>query len=248
MRFLPALVTGTAVLAGACATPAPAPVPSPAPSAPIVDTVVMVDTVRIETESPANAELEDRVARLQIQILERDGLIDDLEGQLDATRLELVRNMARLQTQASRAEAASGMAEAEIALATLGRAPGAVNLPEFQRAEDLFSESSAEFENENYGGALYLATEVRNAARIGQARLGRGGSLLDGEEPFAVPVPLQTTNRSNVRTGPGLEFDVVFTADPAVRLTGQSHTSQWVRVADEQGREGWIFHTLVTSY
>ena len=241
------LVGGYAVLLAACArtaTPAPTPA-SPAPS----DTVVVVDTVRIETESPADAALEDQVARLRIELLERDGLLAELQRQLDATRLELVRNMARLQTQATRAEAASGMAEAEIALATLRRTAEGESLPELAQADELFGQSSGEFERENYGGALYLATEVRTAARIGQERLTRlgGGSLLDGESLFAVPVPLQTAGRSNVRTGPGLDFDIVFTADAATDLTGHSRTGQWLRVVDGQGREGWIFHTLLRS-
>lgn len=243
MRSIRFLVAGYAALLPACAqSSGPAAPPGPA----AVDTVVLVDTVRIQTESAANAELEDRVARLQIEVLEKDVLLADMQAQLDATRLELVRNMARLQTQATRAEAASGMAEAEIAISTLERTAGGPSLPEFQRARELFQQSSAEFESENYGGALYLATEVRTAVRSGQARLG-GGSLLDGETLFAVPVPLQTTGRSNVRSGPGLNFDIVYTADASAPLTGQSHTSQWVRVTDEEGREGWIFHTLVSS-
>lgn len=244
MRTSQVFLIGAATLLGACAQPAPAPGP---PAPPAVDTVVVVDTVRIETESAANAALEDRVAQLQIQLLERDVLLEDLQRQLDATRLELVRNMARLQTQATRAEAASGMAEADIAVATLRRSPGGSELPEFRRAEELIAQSSTEFENQNYGGALYLATEVRTAVRNGQARLGRAGSLVAGESLFAVPVPLRTTARSNVRSGPGLSFDVVFTAEADATVTGQSRTSQWIRVVDEQGREGWVFHTLVTG-
>lgn len=243
MRSIRSLIVGYAVLFAGCAPTTNAAAPAGPPA---VDTVVVqvVDTVRME--SPADAALEDQVARLQIELLERDVLLGDMQEQLDATRLELVRNMARLQTQATRAEAASGMAEAEIALETLSRAPGGESLPEFARAEDLFDESSAEFESENYGGAVYLANQVRTVVRSGQARLG-GGSLLDGESLFAVAVPLQTTGRSNIRSGPGLDFEVVYTAEAAAALTGQSRTSQWVRVVDGEGREGWIFHTLVTS-
>jgi hypothetical protein len=243
MRSIHLSANGAALIVAACAQ-APADPPPPAPAR--VDTVVVVDTVRVETEAPVNAELEDRVALLQIQLLERDVQLEDLQDQLDQTRLELIRNMARLQTQATRAEAASGMSEAEIALSTLRRA-GGEGLPEYQRAQELFEQSSREFASENYGGALYLATEVRAAVRTGQARLGGGGSLLDDEELFAVPVPLKTMGRSNVRSGPGLNFEVVFTAEADTPLTGQSHTSQWVRIIDEEGRQGWIFHTLVTS-
>lgn len=234
------------VAAGACAQgQSPAGSPDPAGA----DPVARVDTVRVESPAPANAELEDRVARLQIQVLERDVQLRELQEQLDATRLELVRNMARLQTQASRAEAASGMAEAEIALSTLRRTPGGTSLPELSRAEALFAQSSSEFSSENYGGALYLATQVRTMVRGAQARLRGSGSgqLRAGEALFQVPVPLRTTGRSNVRSGPGLDFDVLYTLDAGATVVGQSYTSQWVRVVDDGGREGWIFHTLVTS-
>jgi SH3-like domain-containing protein len=50
-----------------------------------------------------------------------------------------------------------------------------------------------------------------------------------------------------VRSGPGLGFGVEFTLDSGAAVVGQSYTSQWVRVVDEGGREGWVFHTLVSS-
>jgi hypothetical protein len=249
MRIHPhVLGAALAAVSVGCAQPAPAPPPAPVV---MVDTVTVtrVDTLRIETPAAADQELQDRVARLQIQLLERDVQLQELEDQLESTRLELVRNMARLQTQASRAEAASGMAEAEIALGTLRRGAGQTSLPELTQAEERFEQSSAEFSSENYGGALYLATQVRALVRSGQARLqGRGnGTLAAGETLFAVPVPLRTTGRSNVRAGPGTTFAVAFTLDPSTPVTGQSYTSQWVRIVDDQRREGWIFNTLVTS-
>jgi hypothetical protein len=245
----PALWTLCSFLAAAaCAQPAPGPAPAPVVMVDTV-TVLRVDTVRVETAAAVSPELQDRLARLQIQLLERDVQLQDLEAQLETTRLELVRNMARLQTQASRAEAASGMAEAEIAIGTLRRAPGASALPELADADELLETSSAEFASENYGGALYLATQVRALVRAGQARLrGRGeGTLAAGETLFAVPVPLATTARANVRAGPGTNFAVAYTLESSAPLTGQSYTNQWIRVVDQQSREGWIFNTLVTS-
>ena len=243
--MIPALFAFSA----ACAQPAPA--PSPPPPVVMVDTVmvVRVDTVSVVTAAPENPETQDRLSRLQIQLLERDVQLSELQEQLDATRLELVRNMARLQTQASRAEAASGMSEAEVAVGTLRRAAGTTSLPELAQADELFRQSSAEFANENYGGALYLATQVRALARVGQARVrGRSDAgLVAGETLFAIPVPLRTTGRSNVRSGPGTNFAVTFTLDPSTPVTGQSYTSQWVRIVDEQNRQGWIFNNLVTS-
>lgn len=237
--FLAAAALGAA--SGACAAPGASP-STPAP----LDTVVVVDTLRIQG---GEALLQDQVAQLQLRLLERDVQLIGLQEQLDAARQEVVRTMAKLQSQASRAEAASGMAEADIALAALGRVSGGSELVEHREARQLLAESTVEFNAENYGGALYLATQARTLALGGQSRLrGRTEqSLLTGEALFALPVPLRTVGRANVRGGPGLGFEVLFTLDGDVAVLGQSHTSQWVRVVDEQARDGWIFHTLLAG-
>jgi len=209
---------------------------------------MVVDTAR--TEAATNAQLEARISRLEIMLLERDARIGELQTNLDATRQEVVRNLAKLQTQASRAEAASGLAEAEIALQALGRGSGGMSLPEFSEGQARLEESSRAFAAENYGGALYLATQVRALARAGQARAAASTSdtLERGETLFATAVPLRSAaERANVRGGPGLGHEVLFTLDPETELTGHSYTSEWVRVVDTRGREGWVFHTLVAT-
>src|SRR5213079_2057653 len=57
--------------------------------------------------------LERRVARLELLVAERDAQVEDLQARLDEARQEVVRALAKLQTVASRAEAASAIAEAE---------------------------------------------------------------------------------------------------------------------------------------
>jgi len=239
------------ILLTACASTGSGPQPGvqgPAATPPEPIQAVRVDTVLVETE--ATAELEGRLARLQLQLLEREAVISDLRRSLDAQRQEVVRNMAKLQSQASRAEAASGMAETELALQGLaGVADNAAGSEEYGRATDLLQQASTEFDRGNFGGALYLANEARVSATAGSERMRGFGSEgpHDGEIPFAVPVPLTTVQRSNVRGGPGLDHAVALTLDPGAALTGLSYTAEWVRVSWERGSEGWIFHTLVAS-
>ena len=208
---------------------------------------VAVDTVVVRSE--VDAELEQRVASVQLQLLERAAQVEELQRQLDAARREVVRAMARLQTLASRAEAASAMAEAEIGVEAVLGAAGDEEVPDVAQSRQLLALSATEFARENYGGALYLASQARSVARAGEFRLA--STELEDRQPtevlFALPVPLQTMRRSNVRTGPGLTFRVSFTIDAATALVGHSHTEQWVRINDDQGREGWIFHDLVAS-
>jgi len=233
----------------ACATLGQPEGPAPTPAQEVVlrvDTVVRYDTVQVDTTSD---EAEARAARLQLQLMESVALIAELRRALDGQRQEVVRNMAKLQSQANRAEAASGMAEAELALQALAGIPEGASSDEHGRGTQLLRQATTEFAMENYGGALYLATEARSAAAGGLERLrGLGtGARQAGEAPFALPVPLVTVARSNVRAGPGLDRGIRMTLDADARVTGLSYTSEWVRIALEDGNEGWIFHTLVRS-
>ena len=191
--------------------------------------------------------LEQQTARLELRLLEEEAQVGDLEVKLDEARQEVVRAMAKLQTLASKAEAASGIAEAEIALQTLQTAAGQLMAPEVTQAEQLLRMSTKEFDQQNYGGALYLANQAKNLAGAGQARLtssGRG-TLRSGEVLFALPLRLQTLVRGNVRDGPGTNFKLLFSLDPGTPVLGYSYSDTWVRISDENGRSGWIFSTFV---
>jgi len=200
------------------------------------------DTVRVTVPDP---ELQRRVSELELQLLARDAQIERLEASLQDARREVVRSLARLQTTASRAEAASALAEADIALQSLRNRDA--QAPELAQARALLEMSTGEFGKENYGGALYLATQVKVLATAGSGRLAGASAsgVQPGETAFAVPVPLQTTTRANVRAGPGTDQRILFTVDAGTALTGHSYTKEWVRVSDASGRAGWVYSNLV---
>jgi len=193
--------------------------------------------------------LEQRVGRLELLVAERDAQVEDLEARLDEARQEVVRALAKLQTVASRAEAASAIAEAEIAVQALraatGTQPGAG--ADVAQAGTLLQQASAEFAKQNYGGALYLANQAKGQAGASRSRLGGAGRppLRPGEVSFAVPVRLRATVRSKVREGPGAAYKVLFTVEPGAGLVGYSYVERWVRVGDESGRAGWMSLNLV---
>lgn len=201
---------------------------------------------RPEVRYVTDPALEQRIARLELLLLEREAQARDLQTRLDEARREVVRTMAKLQTVASRAEAASAIAEAEIAIQSWSASAGPESAPEIAQGRQLLQMSAAEFDRQNHGGALYLANQAKSLVRTGQ---GAGPGLRDarrpGETAFAAPLPLQATGQGNVRDGPGMGFRVLFTVERGTALTGHSWTGEWVRVSDEMGRSGWIFLTLV---
>ena len=210
------------------------------------------DTARVTqraTPVVRDTALEQRAARLELKVLEQEAQVDELQSRLDDARREVVRAMAKLQSLATRAEAASGMAEAEIALQALRTANGnsAPPSPEYGQGSQLLQLATTEFDQQNYAGALYLATEAKNAAAAGRGRVASDdrSTTRRGEVPFALPLRLQTTGRANVREGPGAGFKVLFTLETGVPIVAYSYVDQWVRIRDENDRAGWIHQTLI---
>ncbi|MDH3291247.1 MAG: SH3 domain-containing protein [Gemmatimonadota bacterium] len=233
---LGSLLTGTACAGRGGTDIAADPQPTP---------VAVIDTVLVELEGARLSELEQRVARLQLQLLEREAQIEELQRNRDAAVEEVVRVSARLQTSASRAEAASVMAEAEIALNELRAVePGAA---EIEQASGMIEQAAAAFDAGNFGGALFVATEARKLSQTAEARrrVGADRGLQPGEAWFTTPLRLEALRRSNIREGPGRDRRILLTVEAGTPLTGLSYTDDWVRVRDENGRSGWVFYSLV---
>lgn len=231
--------TGLLILSGtllvvACAPKQAGTAPAPRPARPA-------------RPGTAPADLERRIARLELSLMEKEAQVDELQSRLDETRQEVVRAMAKLQTLATRAEAASGIAEAEVALQTLRTAPGQAPTPEGAQATRLLKESSAEFDKGNYGGALYLANQAKMLAGAARGRLSAGerGAQRPGETAFALPIRLVAAGRGNVRAGPGTGTRIEFAVEAGDALIGYSYVDEWIRIGDDSGRSGWIFRSLV---
>jgi uncharacterized coiled-coil protein SlyX len=198
-------------------------------------------------QAAARAELERRVARLELSLLEKDAQVEALQARLNEARQEVVRAMAKLQTLATRAEAASGIAEAEVALQPLRTRSSRRAVPEVGQAWRLLHEASQEFDKDNYGGALYLANQAKAFAAAGTSRLSarERGAGRRNEKVFALPIPLKAVTSGNVREGPGANSPLAFAVEEGDSLTGYSYVDEWIRISDEIGRGGWIFRKLI---
>jgi uncharacterized coiled-coil protein SlyX len=227
-------------------SPKPAPTTDPAPQQAQRQSPPRV--VR-ETVTVRDPELERRLSRLELRVIEKETQVDELQTRLDDARDEVVRTMAKLQTLASRAEAASAMAEADVALTSFRNADGARQLPELAQASRFVQQSTSEFNKQNYGGALYLANQAKTVATAGRNRLSAAKSAAprQGETQFALPIRLKVASRGNVREGPGTSFSVAFAVEAGNGLTGFSYTDDWIRVTDDAGRNGWIFRSLIAK-
>lgn len=194
---------------------------------------------------------------LQIELLEREALIQQLNARIsdqqrmiDDAVVEVVRAKAKLRSIESRAEAASTMAETEIALKGLKEGYASEtggNDAALDKAELLLKMSTVEFRRENYGGALYLAGQARAQINALQSRRSHkaGAEMLAGEVIFSQPLPLILLKRSNLRKAPDLNSEVLRILEKGISITGYSHKDEWIRIRLDDGDSGWIHQSLI---
>lgn len=235
--------------------------PEPAPCPPET-----IEALRSENTSLMKAlatseqkaqQLEQELSNLKIQVIEQDAVINELRRRSDAQQkrlsdaiVDVVRSKAKLRSMESKAEAASTIAEAEIAFKALQSRAASfdwVALDEIAITEHLLEMSAQEFNVQNYGGALYLANQAKGRVRTAQDRLSSMANTSPpaGEDSFAQPLPLKVLKKSNLRSGPGLEHEILAELEQGTLIVGLSHKGPWIQVQAPGEMTGWIYRPLV---
>jgi hypothetical protein len=199
-------------------------------------------------QAAAHRDLEEKLARQQLQLFEKDAEIRALNQKLEAAILEVVRAMAKLRGLSGRAEAASNLAETEIALKSVPTDPALrPKETDLRQAQQLVTMATEEFKKQNYDGTVYLTSQVKMLIKPRTDRPVRSAEPrnTDGELTLASSLALRATNRSNVREGPGPAFKILFVVEKGAVLSAMSYNGVWVRVKTDDGRAGWVHYSML---
>jgi SH3-like domain-containing protein len=60
-----------------------------------------------------------------------------------------------------------------------------------------------------------------------------------------IPAVITIKKESNIRSGPGLNFKILFISEKGVPFKVIKRKGSWIHVQHSNGHEGWIFKTLV---
>lgn len=237
--------------------PAPAPCP-PDPSAELREENAALHKKLADSQAQL-VELNSMISKSSLRLLEFESLTKELERRvesqqqrLEAAIVEVVRTKSKLRSIESKAEAASTLAEAEIAMKEFkGRISGLDKSAseELVAVDQLLKMSAAAFKDQNYGGALYLANQSKTRVRAIHTLQNKipEGAVASGETAFSKPLTLKVLKKSNIRQGPGLKENVIVLLDPGVLVTGYGYKDSWVRVETQGGTVGWIFRELIAA-
>ena len=259
LRPMAALLPLTILCFAACSKDPPPqepePEPTPPPTNPAADSLRQVRRQYAELAGRYET-LQDSAATAELRLLAKDAQIADLEerlaaqqSMLDRATTEIVSAKAKVVGGETRAEATSELAEAEIALQALAASPAGSRATEYGQAASFLEQAAQAFDEENFGGAIFLTNQAKSLIQMAELRLRDRPEIEPsaGEVVFETPLRLQVVRNANVREGPGLEHRVLTTVTQGTLLTGHSYNGQWIRVKLEDGTIGWIFQSLVSG-
>jgi hypothetical protein len=245
MSKLRTCVTLAALIVAGCATPpSPAPPPPvPEPPAPIVPAPVC----------PTCDEQTREIARLRQDLATRDAELRDLRAAQreqvktvqESTR-EVTRAKAKARRLATQAEAASYIAEVEVAQKALRASLPATSQSTLPDLAQRILESTAEpFAHGDYGAAMERAAQAEQLIAVAMDNQSSHGSRprAPSEVPLQVAIPLRVAATSNLRRDPQVKSPVIAVLKQDSLLTAFSYKAAWMRVETDDGRMGWIRET-----
>ncbi|MFO1396758.1 MAG: SH3 domain-containing protein [Burkholderiales bacterium] len=224
-----------ALLLAACATPAPEPPPAAPP--PVVTAPPPVCTA---CEDQAR-----EIARLQQELGARDAELRELKStqreqakSAQETTREVTRAKAKARRLATQADAASYLAEVEVAIAALPPAPS----PLRALATAYLQSATEPFARGDYGTAMERASQAEQivALATGPAPTLQKSARAPGEKLLQVALPLRAVTESRVRRQPQGKAPQVGVIAKDTALTAFAWKDGWMRVETEDGLAGWV--------
>ncbi|HTP99802.1 MAG TPA: SH3 domain-containing protein [Casimicrobiaceae bacterium] len=237
LRSTRALAAVTLALAGCATPPEPEPPPPvPAPTAPQM--------------CPACVDQSQELARLRQDLASRDAEIrelrssqrDQVKAIQESTR-EVTRAKAKMRRLATQADAASYIAEVEVALGALRASlPASSPAPLVALAQSLLDSTAAPFAQGDYGAAMDRAAQAEQLiAVVADGRTPPSQRVrVPGEVLLQVTIPLRLVADGALRREPKPSSTAFAKLSKDTPLVAHAYRGSWMRVETPDGRSGWV--------
>jgi hypothetical protein len=222
----------SSTLSGCVTPPVPSRQAAPAQACPSCELQIR-ETARLRQDL-ANRETELRDLRSNQR--------DQIKVLRESTR-EVTRAKVKLRRLATQADAASYIAEVEVAMESLRSSLGAKStVPLMALAQGILESTAAPFAQGDYGVAMDRAAQAEQLIALVARYQVRPKSRLraPGEVPLQAPIPLKVTIDSKLHRQPLGKARVVGVLKKGSPLVAQAYKGRWMRVEAEDGRAGWI--------
>ncbi|MEO6422664.1 MAG: SH3 domain-containing protein [Candidatus Nitrotoga sp.] len=217
-----------------CALQKPAPVATPIPP-----------PERYEVQQREIKRLQQLLAEKEVQIRNMNARQQDQAKALQLSTNQVTREQVRIRRLATMPGAASSIAEAEVAMASL-------KLDQFTapeqtlQAQRLLDAATKSYAKGNYGAAMNHAEQSREFIEmLKDNRTGKSTDPRLAMVLFNIPIPLRTKSNINLRQEPFSNAAKLAILKKDTALTVHAYLGDWLNVQISNERSGWVLNTLV---
>jgi hypothetical protein len=223
---------------------------TPATAVPESDAVSQSDLILRLRASVKTAEQE--TTRLRNALAERTSELTALEEakaslelELHSALEELIRSQVNALNVQSRAFAVSRIAEVRVELASFRASRDPALADRLDRAEVFLDRADRALQEDNVGGAAYLAERaselVRQVKTVAELRADEPKELI----PIVPPRDIEVSAVANLRKAPSANSERVGSVEPGTRLRAVARQGEWYQVETDGGAAAWVHRRLV---
>lgn len=250
--FAALILVSAGVSLGGCVTHQPAKPPVSRQSADLkpagTGKTERIDVVPIPEKPPSQRILRDEIASLKQKLAEKDELIQNLNAReqdraqiLQKTAGEMSRAENKLHRLATQPEAASKIAEVEIAV----HAAKLVSFSESEAtlqslAQRFLDAATTAYEQKNYSAAMNHAAQSGELIDAITNPTRKMFVSQDAPLAFRITVPLLTTKAINLQAEPNHQAKAITSLKRNTPLTATAYHDNWLQVQTMNDLSGWI--------
>lgn len=213
--------------------------------------MVMAQNVLLQKEKDnLQAELEEKnvlLARLQMELGRKEEEISQLKSMNRQGPAKEIAGIAiRTPAASTKVETVAYLAEISTEIAAFKESDRPEDLEIFEKADKLIKESNSELDQGRFDQASLLAAQAMEL--ISKQRLDNPVGRQRQSRPYAdfvTPLELKVAKRSNIRIAPGTGSQLLITVNAGTGVTAIGHKGSWIKVVLADGREGWMYHSLL---
>ncbi len=207
-----------------------------------------IEVIPIPEKLPCQRVCRDEIIVLKQKLAEKDELIRDLNAReqdraqvLQETASEISRTKNKLHRLATQPEAASKIAEVEIAINATRQAALSESDAAFQfLAQRLLDAAMVAYKQKDYSGAMNYAAQ---SGELIDAIANSARKMLESQDAtlvFRISIPLLATRTISLRADPNDRSRVISLLKKDTPLIATAYNGNWLRVQIRDGLSGWI--------
>jgi hypothetical protein len=213
--------------------------------------LALENTSKLQNENTRlNAELQEQsalVAKLQMELVQMQERVTRLLNEQKKMANEITENTIRIPAANTKVETVAYLAEIATEIESAKQSSQTEDIEVFDKAELLLDESNSELTNNHFEHAALLAAQAMalvNTLRLNKASEAQPKTRTYSD--FLAPLELKFAKRSNIRKAPGTQAALIDTCEPGTRITALGHKGDWIKVLLPDGKEGWVYYSLLS--